>query len=513
MILDAETDEARAAASGRRFDIAICGAGPAGITLALALAESGLEVALLEGGGLEYLDKSQELYKGENGGLDYFDLDIVRVRQFGGSTNHWGGWIRALDGDDFGARRQVPMSGWPITKADLDVYADRARSILDVSQGEPVGNPDEPLGHTFEDMQSAGFIVTDAVRFAEKYVEDIRKSERIRLFLHCNVIDMTLADNLAAAQSVTCASYERPDRFTIGAERFVVAMGGIENPRFLLNAIRQISTGIGNERDLVGRYFAEHPDVWVGFYLVRPDLPSYPGPSFLVPDAQWTAMRRTLRYCLAVGEHKEESSWSMATLKARLEHWACKSDWTLSIVHLLRSGMKAGQALCTDDLETIDGLPGAGNLRIFTEQAPNAESRVMLAGSEDRFGLRRARLEWNLAPLDFHTMREAVRSFGEELAMADLGRVRMADWLRADEPEFPSTLTDRVAHHHHLCTTRMADDPQFGVVDRNCKVFGIANLYIAGSSNFTTGGYANPTFTIIQLTLRLADHLRAQAGR
>ncbi|MCB1832640.1 MAG: GMC family oxidoreductase [Geminicoccaceae bacterium] len=510
MIVDAETDEARTTLAGRRFDLAICGAGPAGITLALELAASGHDVALLEGGGLEYLDHSQELYQGENGGLDYFDLDIVRVRQFGGSTNHWGGWVRPLDGDDFARRAEVPLSGWPIDKADIDIYEDRAAAILEAPGSEELGNPGHPLGHEFGGLHSIRFEITDAVRFADKYVEEVRASQRILLVLHCNVLDMVLHDGLGTVSHVVCAAYDRPETFTVEARLFTLAMGGLENPRFLLNARSQVPGGIGNGNDLVGRYFAEHPDVWAGFYLVRPDLPSFAGPSFLVPDRAWTAAHRTLRYCLAIAGHKEEESWSLATIKARLEQWACSSELTLSILHMLRSDMKAGQVLCTDDLEEIEGLPGAGQVRIFTEQAPNAQSRLTLADSRDRFGLRRPRLEWNLTDLDFHTMREAVRGFGAELATADLGRVRMADWLRAEQPEFPSTRTDRVAHHHHIGTTRMADDPKTGVVDRDARVFGIDNLYIAGSSIFTTGGYANPTLTIIQLTLRLADHLRTR---
>ena len=201
----------------------------------------------------------------------------------------------------------------------------------------------------------------------------------------------------------------------------------------------------------------------------------------------------------------------MAAMKAQLEQWACKSELALSILHMLRSGMKAGQALCMDDREAVEGLPGAGELRIFSEQAPNPTSRVTLADRRDRFDMPMTRLEWHLTEQDFHTMREAVMGFGGWLATEDLGRARMAEWLSAATPAFPTIRKDRVAHHHHMCTTRMAHDPQFGVVDRDCRVFGIDNLYIAGSSVFSTGGYANPTFTIIQLALRLADHLTTRA--
>jgi len=56
-------------------------------------------------------------------------------------------------------------------------------------------------------------------------------------------------------------------------------------------------------------------------------------------------------------------------------------------------------------------------------------------------------------------------------------------------------------------TTRAHFSPKHGVVDANLKVHGVANLYIAGSSVFPTGGASNPTFTLVALTLRLAQHL------
>ena len=300
------------------------------------------------------------------------------------------------------------------------------------------------------------------------------------------------------------------DQFKVQARYFVVAMGGLENPRFLLNARSQLPNGIGNQYDLVGRYFAEHPDVWVGFYFVRPNLQPFAGPTFIVPDAAWTKAHQTLRFCLAMAPHKQGSNWSIAAIKAQLEQWACRSELALSVLHMLRSDMKAGQALCVDTMESVDGLPGAGQLRIFTEQAPNPQSRVTLGSSKDAFGLFQPRLEWHLNDLDIHTMREAVIGFGSFLAETNLGRARIADWLQQEPPAFPSIRTDRVAHHHHLGTTRMAHDPKSGVVDENCQIFDIDNVFIAGSSVFSTGGYANPTYALLQLALRLADYLETR---
>src|SRR6188474_2319533 len=102
MIADASSMD-RSAFDGA-FDVCVIGAGPAGITLARRLAAAGARVALMEAGGLEYSDESQDVYRATNVGMEYFDLDICRLRYFGGTSNHWGGWTRALEAVDFLAK-------------------------------------------------------------------------------------------------------------------------------------------------------------------------------------------------------------------------------------------------------------------------------------------------------------------------------------------------------------------------------------------------------------------------
>jgi choline dehydrogenase-like flavoprotein len=141
----------------------------------------------------------------------------------------------------------------------------------------------------------------------------------------------------------------------------------------------------------------------------------------------------------------------------------------------------------------------------YFEQAPNPESRITLSDDTDALGQRKVQVDWRLTPLDHHTYRTTATLFGSELARSCNGRFELADWL-ADEdgskPEIHGTA-------HHIGTTRMSDDPSMGVVDRDCRVHGMDNLHIAGSSVFPTGGWAFPTFTIVALSLRLADELRA----
>jgi choline dehydrogenase-like flavoprotein len=141
----------------------------------------------------------------------------------------------------------------------------------------------------------------------------------------------------------------------------------------------------------------------------------------------------------------------------------------------------------------------------FFEQAPNPHSRVILDSETDALGQRKVSVEWRLTPLDRHTYRAAATLFGNELARASAGSFELESWLEHDDGAAP----DVHGTAHHLGTTRMSDDPRSGVVDRHCRVHGMQNLHIAGSSVFPTGGWAFPTFTIVALSLRLADQLRS----
>ncbi len=141
------------------------------------------------------------------------------------------------------------------------------------------------------------------------------------------------------------------------------------------------------------------------------------------------------------------------------------------------------------------------------EQAQNPDSRVMLGDERDAFGLRRVAMNWNLTDLDVHTMRTAVMTFAEHMAQQGIGRARIRPWLLTDPVEFPGILDDEVGGKHHMCATRMSADPQHGVVDADCRVHGMTNLFIGGSSVFATTGQCNPTYTLTQLALRLGDHL------
>ena len=81
-----------AATDAYEYDLCIVGAGAAGIVLAMEFAGTRTRVCLLESGGLDFDPDTQDLYRGEVIGLQYADLDVSRLRYFGGTTNHWAGY-------------------------------------------------------------------------------------------------------------------------------------------------------------------------------------------------------------------------------------------------------------------------------------------------------------------------------------------------------------------------------------------------------------------------------------
>ncbi|MBP7242285.1 GMC oxidoreductase [Amaricoccus sp.] len=487
-------------AFARSFDVCVIGAGPAGITLARRLAALGHDVALMEGGGEDITAESQEIYEGEPIGRDYWPLDVPRLRFLGGSSGHWGGWCRQLDDVDFAAKSWNPMSGWPIDKAALDPYAREADGILDIPRAET----DQTDAEAAAGFRQVFFRFSlPPTNFRDKYSPELDASPRITLGLNANLVDLDLSPDGAEVVAARFRGWDPADEgFAVKARAYVLACGGIENPRLLLNFDRQAPGGIGNANDLVGRYFAEHPHFVLAEAIFRApfDLPKL---SFYSPTEAFMAENEILNFGMRIERMDEPFFRQFGTIAGDP---ACTDPFMLRLAERI-ADVSPGCAPGGDGRVSFDGL-----LRFAHEQALNPDSRVLLAPDSDRFGLRRGALDWRLGELDKRTQHVALLAFGKMLADEDIGRIRIRDWVLREPFDWPGIADDEVGGKHHMGTTRMADDPKRGVVDRDCKVYGLANLWIAGSSVFPTGGHANPTYTIIQLTLRLGDHLDATLG-
>ena len=497
----------------RSWDICICGTGPAGMTLALKLSKN-FKVCLLEGGGLYFTEESQSLYKGEVTGEDYADLDQIRFRQFGGSSVAWGGTCRPLDEKDFKKRPLVKYSGWPIQRKDVDPYLAEARVILDANHGEKEicrhGKPDWlPPFDGYEEMNY--WESYPRTNVGVKYREFVEKNPNLSCFLNASVTDIQLADNLKDVSHFEVTTY-KDQKFEVHAREFIVAAGGIENPRILLNARNQVKDGIGNEYGLVGRFFCEHPHHQLGEFILedkpkkilreeqhRKWKPIEHIGRFFKPTTEKEVKEKLLNHSLEMqpGPPPDPTS-DDGFFKSTLRSMLCASDY----IRDTAEAVKGGTVTCD---QKVDGY-----VTISAEQEPNYESQVRLAPTKDRFGLNQADLHWFHSDLDRRTVKEAAYYAAKKLAVTHTGRVRLERWLRTEDVRLPgphANTASFVYGPHHMCSTRMSDTPETGVVDSNCKVFSCNNLYMAGSSVFSSAGFANPTLTIVQLALRLAEHL------
>jgi choline dehydrogenase-like flavoprotein len=498
----ADATGADRAGFARAFDVCVVGSGPAGITIARRLAAQGLDVALMEAGGFEITAEAQDPYVGENVGLDYLDLDALRLRVFGGSSGHWSGRCRTLDALDFTAlpHRQ---HAWPIGKTELDPYRAEADAILDLT--EPEG-PDIAIRQAVPRFREAPWRHSPPTRFGEKYRDPVVADPRITLVLNANLVDLRLAPDLATVEEAVFRCYTPGDPgFAVRARAFALCTGGIENPRLLLNFTSQKPAGIGNDHDLVGRYFCEHPSFTIAdvIYRERLGVEQYD----VAPTLGFMLREQTLGYALWLESRDNPAQPLGDALSATAQ---CLTPTTR---HLARALLGRRPRCHWGGIEEFltRRYPDSyswGWAYITLEQSLQPDSRVGLGPVRDAFGLRRVQLDWRLAEIDYRTLKVAILALGEHMIEQNIGRMRVRDGLLDDPVVLPETAgRNFTGGWHQMCTTRMDDDPRQGVIDRNCRVHGTANLYIGGSSVFASPGFTAPTYTIVQLALRLGDHL------
>lgn len=511
--------------------VCIVGAGAAGVALTRDLMKAGHEVCLLEGGGMDYEEQSQALFAGENVGMEYYDLDHARLRFFGGTTNIWGGRCVPLDRIDFQKRDWVPHSGWPITLDDLQVYYRLAHASLELGEFDyehglwdklalnPINFDPAELTTRFWRFDQL------AERFNSRRSDDLINSGRVQIVLHANVVALQAAENASSVKYLD-ASTLQGRKLQVKARHFVLACGAIENARLLMASTSVEAAGIGNQYDQLGRYFMEHPHGRIA-HIETPDPAAfwalyrkrYPvsgvplAPALVLPES----LQKRLGILNSAATFKLQKDPSKgATMSQRvylnLKHslspsnsgrrlwqtWRGTQDWLQRHVSmpLLRFGVKINRM----------GLYVIAR----AEQAPNPDSRVRLSTEKDVLGCPRADLDWQLGSLDKETMLQFARVLRREFKRLGLGKVTACEWLEDGKPDWPvdaSVGNHPIGGYHHMGTTRMSNSARNGVVDANCTVHGYHNLHIAGSSVFTTGGWANPTLTLLALAHRLGVHL------
>ncbi|CAA0118142.1 6'''-hydroxyparomomycin C oxidase [Halioglobus japonicus] len=505
-------------------DICIVGSGPAGMTVALELERQGIDCVLLESGDRMPDQAHTALNETPQIGIRTDPSVTNRVRGLGGTSALWGGLCRRLDAVDMERRDWVPGSGWPIGLNDLLPHYDTAHRILELPPAEydlarlrSSGADKGPLLED-RDFQNAVFYYDSSpVRFGPRYGPQLESSTRIRTFLDSTVIDIVTDDTGARVIALEVSTLQGK-RFQVVAQRFVLAAGAIQTARLLLNANGVHTAGLGNNHDMVGRNFLQHPV----FY----------GPRLLMFNA---AAKQRLR----------RTNTSKVAILTAINPRAASEQELLNFHFFVMEQQAPGEreallrALPAIVRRALQGVPAArvgevgevpeymhdleslltqqanpqtlyAPLEVRAEQAPNRDSRIMLAEERDQLGLRRAVMDWRLNELDRTSMKNGMRLLGGSIARNGIGRVQSGP----EQWSIPEA-GGKFLHggNHQYGTTRMGDSPRSSVVNRDCRVHGLANLYIAGSAVFPTTGYANPTLTIVAIAARLAAHLAQSQPR
>jgi choline dehydrogenase-like flavoprotein len=538
------------------FDVCIIGAGAAGITLANELSSHNCRIVLLESGGGRRERYTQALYEGDV--VDphrHGPLASYRQRRFGGTTTVWGGRCAPFDDIDFEYRDYVPYSGWPITKKDLESYYRRAHDYLDLGEYSYLISDACPTQQQKLIPGLQGGDVVDhflwrfsrPTNFASKFSSALQQSSAVTVLLHANCLRLVTnkEGNTISFAEVESLSF---NKFRVNARLFLLATGGLETARLLLVSNDTHRNGIGNDYDLVGRFYLSHIGGSVGpvrftphggtigdFYLkTRDDVYCRQTLAIREPGQKKHGLlnlRVTLTHPPPSDPHHGSSVCSAMYMLKRILAGKIPPEYdrdltSLQFNHLLmhvRNVIVDSPALLSfarmwvsKRLLSRRKLPSITYrspsntyfIRYDSEQSPNPTSRAILSEKRDVFGTRRLAVDWKFSACDVESVVHSLALMNSYFLSSGVGSLELHH----------ETLSQSIRRQvnvgsHHLGLTRMASTPRAGVVDSNCQVFGVHNLFVASSAVFSTSSFANPTLTIVALAIRLGEHLKAVMNR
>ena len=530
-------------------DICVIGAGVAGLAVAREFIGTSVSVCVVAGGGASADDEYQSLYQGASIGFPEFDPAGSRMRAYGGTCNLWGRGCIPL-GSTLDEREWVPHSGWPLSYEDLEPHYRNAREFCGI-QSHDLGKgsfltPPERAPLAFDERKLVNRIyAASPILFGSAYRSEFERAPNIQVLLHASVTELKAFPGGDAIEQARIASLDGK-RGAVRARHFVLACGGIENARLMLLSNSVVPHGIGNDHDLVGRYFMDHPSGKLGtIFTSNPETVTRPydrnqarGPAPSHPEISLSEQAQETHRILnarvrsfAIESRVPRGIRALRGLKSLREGGSREEPLTLEERLCVRQNgepqyirgtsttghgsarlaLELGLGIGDIAMAFVRKLAGKPTVRTdrvdlvgYFEQTPNPDSRITLGEDRDALGQRKVCVDWRLTALDLHTYRIAAPLFGEEIARVCGGRFELEPWLSGEARVAPQVF----GTSHHMGTTRMSTDPKQGVVDRDCRVHGVDNLHVAGSSVFPTGGWAFPTFTIVALGQRLAGRLR-----
>ena len=388
-------------------DICIVGAGGAGITLTRALANEKPRIALFESGGLEFDPKTQELYAGENVGRSCPPLDVDRLRYFGGTTNHWSGGCNPFHESDF--------QDWPFERRELDPYYTIAQTVCQLGPNTYKATDWETATHKHIDFgPSARFLTgmyqySPPTRFGQVYRQDLEQSKQVSVYLNANLVEIEAAPSSGQVSALHLSRLDRK-RFSARGRYFVLATGAIENARLLLCSTKSSLNGLGNEFDLVGRYFMDH-GVARDYASI---LLSGPASASFYEDHEVLG-QIVSGYFYATPETAENEGFSPFCISLTPVGYP-DTDLARSSLNAIYQNLRMGRLPANSNVdniyEAVKWKLEKWRRRLFASEPsqfatlyiagapPDPESRVTLTDSVDALGLRRVKLDWRL-PSDF----------------------------------------------------------------------------------------------------------------
>lgn len=500
-------------------DICIVGSGAAALAMLTRLYDTSYQIVVLEAGGEEITSQNQKIYDTSAPFHPLPGAQEGRFRVFGGSTVKWGGQALPLDPIDFAKRNWVPFSGWPIPYEEVAKYY----PLVDNFLGLELESYEAKIYELLRQKKLEG---TDELNFRfskwspkpnirEEYRGKIATATNIILVKNANLIAINLSESYKEVDNLAITNHSHK-KGKVRAKRYVIACGGIENARLLLASNHQNNKGVGNNYDVVGRFLQDHPNSYIGTVINSNALIQQYFNYFFIRKT-----RCLPRFILS--EHFQTTN-KVLNASASILFFPQEDDAYSQVLDMYRKKVRGNLKL--NDIKTLVKLVMQANqlvkpissiifhkkvftpnpsikLNLMMETPPEWTNRVALTEKRDSLGMPIASVEWKLSEQVRHTLIECAKLFARYFPLLNLGDLQLEEWI--DSAEWSTRIKDA---YHHIGTTRMSISSREGVVDTNCKVFGLENLYLAGSSVFPTSGHSNPTSTLIALAFRLSEHLK-----
>jgi len=530
MLIDLEEVEKPFSA---KSTVCIAGGGIAGLVLATALADAGIDVHLLEAGGREIEGRSQSIYDAEMASTKHAGTSEGRFRVFGGTSTRWGGQILPYTDDVFLPPVALSTHQWPVTAAALRPFYRRVEELLGINNlsfdAEVLETWNAVLPSWLKTNQNLALRFSKWAPFSRRNLAQTLgikaiRSGRISVFLHANVTECLLSPDGMSIEAFLVRNY-RGTRFRFVGQQYVMATGTIETSRLLLASSSVCPRGVGNCHGQVGRMFHDHVSAPVATVngKARSQLLTWLGPYFSRGTTHTGRFEATAelrrQYALpAIMAHLTiEEPEESGIVIARDLFRSIQRGNTFSVIRgkyrrlpaaslqIVRLGYHA-----RINHRRVVSPQATVTLRVDCEQSVRSENRIRLSEyAKDALGIPKAIVDWRVSQCEIQSMRRYAQFLHRELNRRGLAAI---DWhpgaLRLRSDDFPS-IRDT---NHPMGGTMMGHDPRQSVVDDNLRVHGVDNLYIASCSTFPSGGSSNPTFTMMALAFRLSEQLTRIAG-